>query len=84
MSIGQGTGTDVRCYVVVRIDDAGTTDLHEHGSVGSAIGHPLREHLRGSRPADAHDQLRMVCVDEWLVAEQRIEGRDGVVELASR
>ena len=71
-------------HVVVRIDDAGTTDLHEHGTLGRGVGHPLREHLRGSRPADAHDQLRMVCVDERLMAEQCVEGGDRVVELPSR
>ena len=39
---------------VVRIDHAGPADLHHRRA---ARGHPLGEHLRRRRPADAHDDV---------------------------
>ena len=79
----EGTRTHVRRHVVIRVDGAGPTDLHEHGPGAGAIRHPLGQHLGGGRPADPHDQLRPVGVDERLVTEQRVEGVIATVQLAA-
>ena len=47
-------------------------------TTGSADSEPLGEDPRGRRPSDAHHDVGCVVGGEAVVAQQRVEGRDGV------